>query len=465
MQHNPAALAEMGCHQKETKLFVSQKANGIMGLAVSSNRAKPSILQNLFHTTDASMFALCLAQEGGVLRVGGKQAFYTETTPGLQWMETGRMNGAYRAPLDIVTVDGTNFRQVGGFGRTIIDSGTTFTYFPSSIFRTMKRSLADFCKTHHLPCTYGNCFSMTPNQREEFPTLRLTFGKLVTNWFPHSYLYPAGSTKKYCYGFEDNGHHAGTVLGATWMIDHELVFDISKGRIGIADVTCPRYASRPNPPTASDFAGETPAPAPVPTPAPTSAPTAPAKPSETRPVSPKAEKKHAPTPQWPAQTATPVPKTPGRVAPKPQTIEKAAWKPKTPETSPGKPAPGREPPGSTNPNRPIFGGLAGGYVIPTYVSNAASILSVLLLVLATLNLARWWRRRRITNGTIPLEDWLERGEFPDEATNGDDTSDFIFDDIVVQVNDIAGVGNGVVEGDDGAGIGDDIFVLNDSDID
>jgi len=98
-QHNPSALATMGCHQTETNLFVSQKANGIMGLAVSTRYAKPSILPNLFHSVDSAIFSLCLSQEGGEIRVGGNEEYYTTSVPDLRWIPLLSIHGVYSITL------------------------------------------------------------------------------------------------------------------------------------------------------------------------------------------------------------------------------------------------------------------------------------------------------------------------------------------------------------------------------
>jgi len=163
-----------------------------------------------------------------------------------------------------MTIEGEDYTVSGGFGRTIVDSGTTFSYFPSRIFRSMKTKLAAFCQSHGFQCSQ-NCFAVEESRLSQFPTLKLMLGKVSTNWYPPSYLYPASvpsQKRTYCFGFDDNGSHGGSVLGATWMVDHEIVFDIKKKRIGVADLSCPVYKTRPKAPKPSDFETEMPTAAP-----------------------------------------------------------------------------------------------------------------------------------------------------------------------------------------------------------
>mmetsp|Transcript_124979 Transcript_124979/g.389062 ORF Transcript_124979/g.389062 Transcript_124979/m.389062 type:complete len:274 (-) Transcript_124979:63-884(-) len=72
-QNNPPVRGRLGCHNRETKLFYTQKANGIFGMAPGQT-GKPTILEDLFQDkqhVNAALFAMCLAEEGGLLTVGG----------------------------------------------------------------------------------------------------------------------------------------------------------------------------------------------------------------------------------------------------------------------------------------------------------------------------------------------------------------------------------------------------------
>merc|ERR1712232_291115 len=49
----------------------------------------------------------------------------------------------------------------------------------------------------------------------------------------------------WCYSFEDDGPNAKTVLGATWMMHQDIVFDLAQQRLGIVQANCPVYKQRP----------------------------------------------------------------------------------------------------------------------------------------------------------------------------------------------------------------------------
>eukprot|EP00923_Selenidium_pygospionis_P054655 GHVN01095237.1.p1 GENE.GHVN01095237.1~~GHVN01095237.1.p1 ORF type:complete len:324 (-),score=18.79 GHVN01095237.1:412-1383(-) len=63
----------IGCHTRETKLFTTQKANGIMGVSYPKGGRQTTIMDVLFGdgAINTAVFAICLADDGGLLSVGG----------------------------------------------------------------------------------------------------------------------------------------------------------------------------------------------------------------------------------------------------------------------------------------------------------------------------------------------------------------------------------------------------------
>jgi len=89
---------------------------------------------------------MCLAVWGGKLNVGGYNTSYH--TGLLRWMPL-MLSGYYEVTLDSLSIDGHAFAQgAESFGRVVVESGTTYTYFPEAIFNKLDAALHSYCQLH-----------------------------------------------------------------------------------------------------------------------------------------------------------------------------------------------------------------------------------------------------------------------------------------------------------------------------
>merc|ERR1711871_153409 len=144
-----------------------------------------------------------------------------------------------------------------GFGATVVDSGTTYTYFPTAIFKDLRDGVIEYCTRHDMcgaSLMGDGCWRPRGGGPDEtsrkalanFPPLKFRFEDGVLHfWQPHAYLYKKGSENTWCFGFADNGDVAQTVLGTTWMLHMNIVFDITNSRLGLAVAECPEFRVRP----------------------------------------------------------------------------------------------------------------------------------------------------------------------------------------------------------------------------
>jgi hypothetical protein len=246
IQHNPAVISRMGCHQNENKLFFTQKANGILGVAPQGRFGGKTLLQDIFshrEQVDHTVFAICLAEWGGRLVVGGANETY-HTGP-VQWIPM-RATGFYNVGLSGMRVNGQ--RMQGSFGTAMIDIGTTYTYMASQPYRSLKSAIETYC-TAHGGCGAAKvsltCWDVPEGGLSRFPDVDVLFGEVSTAWKPKAYMYRKGTGRKWCYTFEDDGRKANTVLGASWMLHQEIIFDLSRQKVGIAPAACPEFHERP----------------------------------------------------------------------------------------------------------------------------------------------------------------------------------------------------------------------------
>eukprot|EP00435_Cladocopium_sp_Y103_P050725 s440_g15.t1 len=240
-QQNPMVKVHMGCHTKETRLFVTQKANGIMGLAPSE---RSTVLQEIFKDhehVNGDIFSMCLSPQGGLLTVG-----YDSSAATVAWTPM-RPQRFYSVSLKKMSLEGSS-SELTGFGHTFVDSGTTFTYLPDALFRRLRDLVQDHCQTRCGQLTGSSCWQIPGESLENFPKIVFSFFKDTTvHWAPASYLFrKTGSL--FCLGFQSNGAVAETVLGATFMINQLVVFDLQSSRLGLASRACPSFGERPRAP-------------------------------------------------------------------------------------------------------------------------------------------------------------------------------------------------------------------------
>jgi len=258
---NPAVRVQMGCHNNEDNLFYTQQANGIMGLAPSTGKAsQPTILQQMFQDKkhiDTSVFSICLATWGGRMTVGGFNSSYHIVKPFLdpiQWVDMRATQYYFVKPEALSVVDFTErievVRGVEEFGVTIVDSGTTYTYLPNAIFSSLMSRLTDYCAEHDgcgAEQESDRCWRLRDVDAGPvgFPPLALHFeGDVRVDWMPQRYLQQRADKALWCRAFMANSIFQ-TVIGISLMLHKDFIFDIARGRLGIADAQCPEYTEQP----------------------------------------------------------------------------------------------------------------------------------------------------------------------------------------------------------------------------
>ena len=233
---NPPVRATMGCHTDERKLFFSQKANGILGLAPHRTGKTETMLEIIFGNFP-KIFAICLSHEGGHMTVGETNRKFHRKD--IVWTDM-IIGNYYGLKLDKISVDNENAGS--SFGSVIVDSGTTFTYLPPAIYRSIKSAIAGKCAAGVYRCARkidDNCWT----DADDFPSINfhLPASHTVRWQAKHGYLYLKGG--HWCYAFED-ALALETVLGASFMIGLDVIFDVGNSKIGFAPADCPVVAHR-----------------------------------------------------------------------------------------------------------------------------------------------------------------------------------------------------------------------------
>lgn len=162
------------------------------------------------------MFSICFGLDGGYLALGGiNHTFHQEEK--IKYFDL-IPSDFYQVKLESIEIENDVFMLKNEYF-TIIDSGTTVSYFPSEIFRSVTERLKNVCnkKTNDKKCLgaihyEGSdlCIDKRINATLEeffdsFPTLKLKFSvDKIIKWKPKNYFY-AIKDNAYCVGINEWG--------------------------------------------------------------------------------------------------------------------------------------------------------------------------------------------------------------------------------------------------------------------
>lgn len=245
---------EFGCQDSETGLFRTQNVDGIMGMSAADDTLPFQLVTQ--GITKTRMFAMCFKTGGGVLTLGGvdpslhsfsvdKQMMpsvpvFAKLTKARGWFTVKLMDMLVRSPKEPGTrksVGGAQFKYNTGKG-TIVDSGTTDTYLPTTLFNSFKNIF-----TAATGMLYSN--KIIDLSKEQFATLPTVIfvlegkeegSKIEIEMPPTSYMeaFKGGRYAARIYFTEASG----VVLGANFMNKHNVIFDIDGMRVGFARSDC-----------------------------------------------------------------------------------------------------------------------------------------------------------------------------------------------------------------------------------
>jgi len=265
--------AEFGCTTKETGLFKSQYADGILGLDNASSFIESMEKKNSVDKNLKFSFGLCFHKTGGIMSVDLREPDSSEKIVMLD-----RNINVYQKPVVTPYIDHNNYYEIQAdkfyledqelpntWDTTVmIDSGTTFTHFPAPYLQGLLGLLNAYCKRNNDKCgkiknaqfKEDSCLQLKfPDEDYKsedellasFPNIKIQFkgSNHLFILYPKNYFYKEFSQDgtlepkevRLCMALRGDESDR-IIFGAFGMIDYYFYFDRVQKKIKIFQEDC-----------------------------------------------------------------------------------------------------------------------------------------------------------------------------------------------------------------------------------
>ena len=239
----------IGCSLKETGFLMSALADGIIGL---NNNAK-SFISMMYRKQfiPQNLFSLCLDNEGGYLSLGNIYTKY-HICPEIEYIDYNPTKESYEIKTEKIQIKDIEIKSEY---ISIINSGSTITYFPEQVFNEISYAFFSICSEYNGQCGelkriegYGICSDFKNTDiylnatRYIFPLIKIKFNNYEFIWKPKNYVLNFSFKNKIraCLGIDTEKNLNKIILGTNFMHGYDIIFDRTNFKIGFCEASCGR---------------------------------------------------------------------------------------------------------------------------------------------------------------------------------------------------------------------------------
>ena len=242
----------IGCTTYEDNLFYMQKADGIIGLSNSGNNLV-NILYDL-KVLKNNLFSICLSQNGGYFSFSEIYNKYHKEN--ISYININKNTYFYEVNISEIFINNNEIINKTKLFPATIDSGTTLTQVPIIFSNKIIDYIQEKCEKlendqilcgeYYFHKELNYCLKFDSNLyllnaiENIWPNITfLLNNKYYYIWQPKNYFFNISNNEEIvgCLGFIPS-YANKFILGANWMISHDIIFDNGNNLIGFVESDC-----------------------------------------------------------------------------------------------------------------------------------------------------------------------------------------------------------------------------------